>query len=491
MTQVATWLGVPPAGESPRHWHVSPAVDAISYHWSWLLALIPLMFVGNAFPDDYLPLFALLMSIAVTHRHVTMPYVYFDPHVFQTHPHRFVVVPILLTLGLGLSAWLYTWRVPANFFTPADFAAIGGVAAVVTLGWWMDQIGQTASLRRMAAATAPFIAAFAVHFSGLTPEAAGARGAMWLGASVVASVALAASPRPTLRWALPAALIATGVALTFAPMDGVFPAKKWYFRDVIIGTAVFAAVWNVWHTFMQKYGILRMYAAKSSPDPALRPPAWIDKMIIWAWVPLLFVVIGPKSEEPLNTAAGAVAPWLMPLVEALKAAQVYLLVPSGLLAAAAVFAYFDWERRTANLQNRARLSAGLGLVTLNVVFLFFDPIKAYIAYGFSHAVEYLVFVWAFERKRYAHPLPHDPLLGRMLATPVSTAISWFLFVVPVAAMYFLFQHGDDFLWQGRGEVAGVPMYRWAFLWTIWQSFAHFYYDGFLWKMRLPEVRSNI
>ena len=40
---------------------------------------------------------------------------------------------------------------------------------------------------------------------------------------------------------------------------------------------------------------------------------------------------------------------------------------------------------------------------LGAAFLFFDPVKVYLAFAFSHAVEYMVFVWAILRRRYAKP----------------------------------------------------------------------------------------
>ena len=38
---------------------------------------------------------------------------------------------------------------------------------------------------------------------------------------------------------------------------------------------------------------------------------------------------------------------------------------------------------------------------------------------------------------------------------------------------------------------GFRTAEWMFYWSIYQSFVHFYYDGFLWKMRTPDVRATI
>jgi len=59
----------------------------------------------------------------------------------------------------------------------------------------------------------------------------------------------------------------------------------------------------------------------------------------------------------------------------------------------------------------------LGTTLLSSTFLFVHPIKAYLTYAFSHAVEYMVFVWAFQHRRYAQPLAHHPWLGWALQRP--------------------------------------------------------------------------
>jgi hypothetical protein len=72
-------------------------------------------------------------------------------------------------------------------------------------------------------------------------------------------------------------------------------------------------------------------------------------------------------------------------------------------------------------------------------------------------------------------------------------------------MYFVFVHSDDafrFFWGAetytvgpwvdeRLEFGGVYAYRWVFYWTVYQSMAHFYFDSFMWKMRMPIVRESI
>ena len=123
-------------------------------------------------------------------------------------------------------------------------------------------------------------------------------------------------------------------------------------------------------------------------------------------------------------------------------------------------------------------------------FLWIHPAKAYLAYAFSHAVEYMVFVWAYQRRRYSKPLDHKPLLGRVLRHP---AMAYLGFIVVLgAAFLYLKYYGLWIFREGKQPAAfGFTTTRWIAYWTVYQSMVHFYFDGFLWKMRLPAVRANI
>jgi hypothetical protein len=118
-----------------------------------------------------------------------------------------------------------------------------------------------------------------------------------------------------------------------------------------------------------------------------------------------------------------------------------------------------------------------------------DPLKGYIAFGFAHALEYSVFVWAFQRRRYSQAEDPLPLLGRLLrAGPVLFYAAFF--ATFMGANIFL-NWGDDAFYEGKMAIFGVGAGSWLFHLTIWGSFVHFYYDGFLWKMRHAHVRAAI
>lgn len=259
-------------------------------------------------------------------------------------------------------------------------------------------------------------------------------------------------------------------------------------RGMLNGIAVVAALWTVWHVYMQKYGILRMYNAKSNHDQKV--PGWVDRLLICCWIPLFFAWLGPHYRDAIarNFYRGKAV--LMPMIDGLTWMQpVILPIAIGLvLIAIATFIYHEYAINS--FASIPRMCMAFGTTMLSLMFFVADPIKVYLAFSFSHAIEYMVFVWAFQKKRYAHPLPHKPMLGRLLRRPW---ISYAVFSCGIACAFLYCKYWGVYI----APQASVPKWmgfstsEWLRHWSIYQSLVHFYFDGMLWKMRMPSVRASI
>ena len=108
---------------------------------------------------------------------------------------------------------------------------------------------------------------------------------------------------------------------------------------------------------------------------------------------------------------------------------VILFIVLFVVVAIAIWIVSEW--RANRMRNMPRLWMFIGQNVLAVSFLMFNPVKAYLAFAFSHAVEYMIFVWAFQRRRYDKPLPHKPLLQRVLRHPATAYIGYHKQVVQV------------------------------------------------------------
>ncbi len=263
------------------------------------------------------------------------------------------------------------------------------------------------------------------------------------------------------------------------------------FGRTFVNTAVFvAAMWNFWHTPMQKFGILRLYLAKSGLPPERRTPPWVDRLLVLCWFPLLFTYIGPTYKALIFKYGGSVAPYTRPLIAFMERHSWLLLTPSILLVVGAIAAFLIYEWRANRLRSWPRLSMGLGTTLGFSALLWAHPVKAYIALAFSHAVEYMVFVWAFQRRRYSGPDAAPGVMRTLLRRPLA-----FYLVLGVGLSAVAM---GEYFWA-RKVVPGVEPLRfgglsvrqWFFYYAAYESMIHFYTDGFLWKMRSRAVQRAI
>jgi hypothetical protein len=259
-------------------------------------------------------------------------------------------------------------------------------------------------------------------------------------------------------------------------------------RIVVAAVVFFAGAWNVWHVYMQKYGILRLYAAKERSGTG--HPRWVDRFLLFSWVPLYLVWLGPSYRDEIATSFPTVESLALPLVDAMARLGPPLVVPAAAVVAASLVFFTAYEWRASRFRNRARLGMALGTSGLSASFLLFNPVHVFMAFAFSHAVEYMVFVWAFQKKRYEEPLAHRPMLGEVLRRPW---LAYLGFTLGITVPYLLARFYGYLLFPSATNpiVLGTTIERWAFYWSVYQSLVHFYFDGFLWKMRRPATIEHL
>ena len=166
----------------------------------------------------------------------------------------------------------------------------------------------------------------------------------------------------------------------------------------LVGAVVlFSLLWNFWHTYMQKFGILRLYRAKEPAAVQSKGPAWVDKYFLLCWIPLYFSYLGPKYKDLILANASDLKDSLTVIIAFMQRYESWLVLPSVLIAAGGVCLWLQHEWRANRFRNRARLSAASGTLLISTALFWANPVEAFIAFAFSHAVEYMVFVWAFQQ----------------------------------------------------------------------------------------------
>lgn len=493
-TSPAGWLRLPSPDSPVRSWQVSPAVDAAAYGLSWLWILVPLVLAGPKHPTDYYALFAIVMTIKTLHRHFGLPLVYLDREVYQRHVTRFSVVPALMVIGVVATPLLSRFKAPAGFFGVEALGTILAGTALVAQVIAQDLRGFLPSRALRVAAVAPFALALGLGLVGAlsaapVPSLGGLAVAFGAAAALFHTKAPADQRAPGL-----AALAGSGVLLAcagaaFPDLLGRWPTDAT--KLGLVGGAVFAVqvFWGLWHVTMQKVGILRMYAAKQlEVPPERRAPIAVDRGLIWGMFPLYFFVMAPAHGAEVVKAAGSAKSIAVSLVAFLEAARPWLTVPAIAVAAGSIGWFFWWEWKTTRLRSAPRLTMGIGTIALNLAVLVW-PVKGVLAYTFSHGLEYMVFVWAFQRRRYAAPLAHHPPLQRLLVRPM---FAYAGFILLVGGFFFWTDFGRHYgLPALATPILGVKLSTWIGSWAVWEALFHYYQDGFMWKMRLPSVRAAI
>ncbi len=473
-------LGVPPPDAKVRHWHVAPWVDTVAYAFSWLPFLAVVAFLGDSQRHDYIYGYLVVLAFTDVHRHYGFPYVYLDRQIFRNFPLRFTIFPLVM-FGLFILSPIIA---RADVFIPLEALAAMAVAVVLLVQVMRKDREETRPGKRVWLRTVA-VAALAAGVGwgvalGLDLNASWA----WWAALTAASFSLGADHRSAKGWILPGIALATGL-IPFALGDVVATVRP---RPLLNFAAVFAGIWNIWHVYMQKYGILRMYSAKAGAEE--RVPGYVDRLLIFAWLPLYLFYLGTTYRSEVNRLFSRGRDILAPLFDAIEATARYGMLPAIMLVVGSVALFLYWENRSHGLRNTPRLVMAAGTTLLAASFLVVHPLKAYLAYALSHAVEYMVFVWAFQRRRYREPLQHKPFIERFLRWPFT------VYVLTAIALGLVFTYMKYYgRWlspeQPMPSIFDVTTYELIGFWTVYQSMVHFYFDGFLWKMRSPTIRATV
>jgi hypothetical protein len=302
-------------------------------------------------------------------------------------------------------------------------------------------------------------------------------------------------PKEALAWATVVALAITYVHrhYTFLLVYGDREAFRRRARDFVLAPLlVFAAVgvcrgtggmtwkvllvtvgvWNVWHTLMQRFGILRIYAGKAGHGLQERSHGRRDLALLWGSV--IFVSWLTLLLRAATFAGQANARLLLRVVRPLTSGTGAWLVLAVLAVAwSAVLIFWLRHELRADLSLRERLPRWCFLAStlaLLAVFVVHGPIVGYLCFGVAHALEYVAFVHHFGQQKFAQNgaagLTPSLLRRPLVAAPLLIGVLLTAFIL-------------------LSDSRGADLYLVYYLGT---SLLHFLFDGWIWKVRRPEVR---
>ncbi len=234
-------------------------------------------------------------------------------------------------------------------------------------------------------------------------------------------------------------------------------------------------VWGAWHWLMQTYGLVRIYDSKARNFDSLS--ARLDYTLCLAWFGVLYWQTDGASGVLMHyyRAGGRFPPEWVPLV-----AKVW-----GAATLAITLLY------VVHLVKRTRAGnppSPLKLLLLVVSFVYYLYAFGYassklIAFGLFegyHDIQYLAIVWVFNRNRAAKDSSAGTFTRFLFRQRMPLILLYVVLCLAFGSYDFVARSMDE------GQIAQVALSVITGLALI-----HFYFDGFIWRIREPETRATL
>ncbi|MCA9008594.1 MAG: tetratricopeptide repeat protein [Planctomycetaceae bacterium] len=236
-------------------------------------------------------------------------------------------------------------------------------------------------------------------------------------------------------------------------------------------TKLLVLFWGTWHFLMQSYGFARIYDAKSKSFSNLT--AWLDYGLCVSWFITFNLFDLEGFADSLLTLYASGLPLLPP--RATNAFCYGWAIVTGLITVAFIGHHVlrFIEGKPVSYSKLMMLGAHLGLLGW-VTLAMDDYILALGVFAIAHDIQYLAIVWEFNRRRMTQ-LERSPGLLSALFRPERSMIILYIGLVTAYGFLELVDENYD------GKIQPL-----ALLLTV-STLLHYYYDGFIWKVR---ERSN-
>src|SRR5437016_2928251 len=243
------------------------------------------------------------------------------------------------------------------------------------------------------------------------------------------------------------------------------------------GIVLVAFMWGVWHGMMQTYGFCRIYDAKvgSFAEVTRR----LDFAVCGIWFATAVLLSPQRMTDTLETYYSAGGPFIQPAL--LRSAQQGLLA-LAVLVSAVFLANFIWLWSSGKRPSPVKLVL---LITSISFWWYCNNIVASVLVGVAlfevfHDVQYLSLVWIYNRKR----VEADSSIGgfmRFVFRRSGSLVGLYVGLIFAygALGYFKSNIGIDTV---KRVLTGV---------VTASALLHFYYDGFIWKVREKSTRQSL
>jgi tetratricopeptide (TPR) repeat protein len=261
-----------------------------------------------------------------------------------------------------------------------------------------------------------------------------------------------------------------------APIFLLWVCVAFYWWD-LKGIIVIVFFWGVWHGMMQTYGFCRIYDAKMGSFAALTRR--LDFATCATWFAAAVLLSPQRMADTLETYYVSGGPFIPPWL--LHNAQQIIM---GVAIAAGVLFLLNFSRMWA--EGKRPNPVKLALLVTTIAFWWYcnngvTNILAGIAlFEVFHDVQYLSLVWIYNRSR----VEKDSSIGgfmRFVFRRSGSLIGLYIgLIFAYGSIAYFNAHLE--LETMRRVLTGV---------VAASGLLHFYYDGFIWKVRERSTRENL
>ncbi len=259
-----------------------------------------------------------------------------------------------------------------------------------------------------------------------------------------------------------APLIFFGLLFPFAFYEKMPAPYGEYARVALLVVTMPNGAWNVFHVFLQKYGLLRAYGVRLGYGSAR-----LEKTLILSWLVCGFLLLLTKYGDWIfyyrmaSRNAFYMAKYL-PVIHALR----YLATPALVWLLGVTACWLIQEYRHFTRANIPKLIYAASTALICLCFGY-SIILGFIALATSHSLEYITFVNIYGSRKPGIPAwIRNPLLLNPLL--IAGVLTIYLVLKPLIG------------------IRGVIM-----AYVNCESYLHFLFDGKLWRLKNREVSETV
>ncbi|PYK27983.1 MAG: hypothetical protein DME52_02615 [Verrucomicrobia bacterium] len=262
----------------------------------------------------------------------------------------------------------------------------------------------------------------------------------------------------------------------FAPIFLLSVCVAFYWWD-LKGIILIVFFWGVWHGMMQTYGFCRIYDAKTGSFAALTRR--FDFAVCAVWFAAAVLLSPQRMADTLEMYYASGGPFIPPWL--LHNAQQIVLAIS---IAVAVLFLFNFSRMWA--EGKRPNPVKLALLATTIAFWWYcnngvtNVLAGIALFEVYHDVQYLSIVWIYNRSR----VEKDSSIGGFMRFVFRRSGS-------LAGLYvgLCFAYGSMAYFTTHLEIETVKRVLTGVVAA--SGLLHFYYDGFIWKVRERSTRENL